>query len=285
MPRANVRGVGINYDVLGSQGPWILLTQGGRQDMELFRPLAQNLADGGYRVIIHDRRNSGLSDVCIDGEGSEDEIFADDMHELCSQLGALPVFACGGAGGSRHSILMALRHPGSVRALLLWWPSGSRDSAQELAERYYGEYITAARQGGMAAVCETPYFKERCELVPRNRDYLMSLDVDRYIETMSRWRQWFLDGADMPVIGVPEAAVRTLTMPACIIPGYDMIHPREIGENLARILPNAELHELPQQERPEDPEARQRARLDHQRRLADTFLAFLAKIGAAAPTA
>jgi pimeloyl-ACP methyl ester carboxylesterase len=278
LPIATVRGVGINYQVVGEHGPWVLLTQGGRQDMELFLPLARHFADAGYRVILHDRRNSGGSDISHDGEGSEDEIFADDMYELCSQLDALPVYACGGAGGSRHSILMALRHRGSTRALLLWWPSGSRESAEQLAETYYGQYITAAKQGGMSAVAATPYYQARIERVPANRDRLLAMDPDDFIETMERWRKFFLDGADLPVIGVDEAAVRTIMLPACIIPGYDTIHPRAVAENLARILPNAELHEVPPQERPEGEEARAQARLDHQRRLADVFLAYLSKI-------
>jgi hypothetical protein len=83
----------------------------------------------------------------------------------------------------------------------------------------------------------------------------------------------------MPVIGVPEETVRTITLPVCIMPGGDMIHPRQVAEDLARILPNAEFHDLPPQERPEDEEARLRARLEHQRRLSDTFIAFLKKHG------
>jgi pimeloyl-ACP methyl ester carboxylesterase len=277
VPTAAVRGVGIEYEVLGDTGPWILLTQGGRQDKELFRPLAEHLAAGGYRVIQHDRRNSGASDISIQGEGSEEEIFADDMYELCAQLGALPVIACGGAGGSRHSILLALRHPRSTRALLLWWPSGSRGAAENLAELYYGQYITAARSGGMQAVAETPYYAERISRVPANRERLLSLDVDQFIAAMERWRKFFLDGADLPVIGVNDETLKSVTLPTCIIPGYDFIHPQEIGESLARVLPNAELHYLPPQEQPQDPEARAKARQDHQHRLADTFLTFLEK--------
>jgi pimeloyl-ACP methyl ester carboxylesterase len=231
----------------------------------------------GYRVILHDRRNSGGSEISIAGVGSEEEIFADDMYELCSQIGALPVIACGGAGGSRHSILLALRHPGSVTGLLLWWPSGSRPAAENLAELYYGQFITAAQQGGMAGVAETPYYAERIARVPTNRARLMAIEVDQFIATMTRWRDFFLDGADMPVIGVDEATVHGITLPACIIPGYDMIHPREVAEALAGILPNSELHHLPPQERPEGDEARLRARLAHQQRLAGIFLAFLAK--------
>lgn len=272
-----MRGVGINYDVVGDHGSWILLIQGGRQDMELFLPLAENLAAAGHRILIHDRRNSGGSDIALGPEASEEEIFADDAYALCDQLGALPVIACGGAGGSRHCILMALQHPGAARGLLLWWPSGSRASAEQLAEQYYGQYIAAAQSGGMQAVLATPYYSERAARVPENRAKLLGLDPQEFIETMQRWRKFFLDGADMPVIGVPAQTVSSVTLPTCIIPGHDMIHPKEVGEALASILPNAELHHLPPLERPETDAARRQARLDHQRRLADVFLDFLAR--------
>ncbi|MGH2468932.1 MAG: alpha/beta fold hydrolase [Chloroflexota bacterium] len=277
MPRMITRGVGINYDVVGESGPWVLLIQGGRQDKELFRPLAEHLAAAGHRVILHDRRNSGASDIALSGEGAEEEIFADDAFALCQQLQALPVIACGGAGGSRHCILMTLRHPGAVRSLLLWWPSGGRPAAEQLAELYYGQFITAAETGGMAAVLETPYYAERCARVIDNRQRLLGLDTGEFVAVLRRWRQFFLDGADLPVIGVESATVRSITLPACIIPGHDIIHPQHIGEGLAGILPNAEVHRLPPLERPEDEHARQQARLDHQRRLADIFLDFLAR--------
>jgi pimeloyl-ACP methyl ester carboxylesterase len=275
MPQATVRGVSINYDVVGDSGPWLLLIQGGRQDVELFRPLAENLASAGHRVIIHDRRNSGASAIAIGDEASEDEAFADDAYELCAQLGALPVIACGGAGGSRHCILLTLRHPVSARCLLLWWPSGARPAAEQLAEQYYGQYIAAAEAGGMPAVLATPYYMELCARVPANCDRLLSTDLSRFISAMRRWRQHFLDGADMPVIGVAADAVRSITLPTCIVPGSDLIHPRHMAEALAGILPNAELHDLPALQRPDDKAERQRVRIEHQRRLADVFLDFL----------
>ena len=79
------------------------------------------------------------------------------------------------------------------------------------------------------------------------------------------------------MIGVDSDTLRTIAVPACIVPGHDMIHPRHIGEALAGILPNAELHELPPLERPADEAARRQARRSHQRRLADIFLDFLAR--------
>jgi pimeloyl-ACP methyl ester carboxylesterase len=284
MSRATVNGLSLNYEVLGDHGPWIVLTGGGRMDLEVFRPLGEHFANAGYRVVIHDRRNCGASDISITGEGSEEELFADDTYELLKQLGALPVYACGGAAGCRMSILLALRHPDAVRGLLLWWPSGGKHATQTLAQNYYGQYIKTAQEGGMAAVCETPYYSERIEQNPGNRERLMSIEAEDFIETMTRWRQFFLDSVDLPLIGVTEDAARSIKLPTCIIPGGDDIHPREVGENLGRLIPNAEMHHLPPRPTVEaGPGQEETSRSERQRPYADVFLPFLEKIAATTP--
>ena len=244
MPFANVRGVNINYEVIGNHGPWVALSPGGRRGLEGVEPLAVRLADAGHRVLIHDRRNCGVSDVVIDGNDSEYEIWADDLYELLSQLDALPAFVGGSSSGCRLSLLCALRHPEAVRGLLLWRVTGGRLAAARLAEQYYGQNITAAKQGGMAAVCETEHWKERIEARAENRDALMKMDPARFIGVMSHWREYFIRGADLPVIGATEAELKSITLPACIIPGNDNTHSRQTGENLGRILSNAEVHIL-----------------------------------------
>ena len=52
MPLANVRGVNINYKVLGDHGPWVALSPGGRRDLGGVEPLAKGVADAGHRVVI-----------------------------------------------------------------------------------------------------------------------------------------------------------------------------------------------------------------------------------------
>ena len=126
MPFTKIRGVNINYQVLGDTGAWVALSPGGRRDMSGIQTQAAALAALGYRVVIFDRRNCGASDVVIDGDESEYEIWADDVHELLSQLGALPAFVGGSSSGCRTSLLFALRHPSSVRGLLLWRVTGGR---------------------------------------------------------------------------------------------------------------------------------------------------------------
>jgi pimeloyl-ACP methyl ester carboxylesterase len=75
MPLAKVRGVNMNYKVLGNHGPWVALSPGGRRDISGIELLAGKVAETGHRVVVFDRRNCGASDVVIDGQDSEYEIF------------------------------------------------------------------------------------------------------------------------------------------------------------------------------------------------------------------
>jgi len=244
MPIANVRGVHINYQILGNSGPWVALSPGGRRDLSGIELLAGKVAETGYRVVIFDRRNTGASDVVIDGDDSEYEIWADDIHVLLHQLGALPAIVGGSSSGCRTALLFALRHPESVRALLLWRVTGGRFAGERLAEEYYGQFITAAKAGGMAGVCALEHWRERIAARPANRDALMKMDPARFIEVMSRWREYFLKGADLPVIGATEADLRSIEVPACIVPGNDLTHGRQTGEGLGRLLQKSEVHVL-----------------------------------------
>jgi pimeloyl-ACP methyl ester carboxylesterase len=239
-----IRGVNMNYKIIGDHGPWVALSPGGRRDISGIELLAGKVADTGYRVVIFDRRNCGASDVVIDGQDSEYEIWADDVHELLRQLGALPAVIGGSSSGCRTSLLFALRHPEAVKALLLWRVTGGRFACERLAQEYYGQYIEAAQRGGMAAVCEMEHWKERIAARPENRSALIKMDAQRFITVMSRWREYFLQGADLPVIGATEAELKTIKVPACIIPGNDLTHGRQTGENLGKLLQNSEVHVL-----------------------------------------
>src|SRR5262249_7563705 len=132
MPIAQVRGVNINYEVLGSGGPWVALSPGGRRALDNVKPLARRIADAGYRVLVHDRRNCGLSDIVIGADTSEYETWADDLYDLLSQLKAMPMVVGGSSSGCRLSLIFALKYPQAVRALLLWRRAPARGAARAL---------------------------------------------------------------------------------------------------------------------------------------------------------
>lgn len=244
MPTADVRGGTVAYEILGDTGPLVALSPGGRSPMEKIRPIAERIAQSGRRVMIHDRRNCGRSDVAFDGSPSENEMWVDDLHALLTQLNEGPVVIGGPSSGCRLALGFARRHPQSTRALLLWRLSGGPFAAAKLAEEYYGPYVAAARSGGMAAVCDTDFFKERIAENAGNQARLMAMPVTQFVEVMTRWRKVFDDSAAQPVLGASDADLKSISSPTCIIPGNDRIHSRAVGEAVHRLVPNSELHVL-----------------------------------------
>ena len=245
MPITKIRGVNINYQIIGEHGPWIMLTTGGRRSHDEFIPLAKKLAARGHRVVLHDRRNTGLSDVLIEGDAGEEVIWTEDMRELMQGLGALPAFFGGSSSGARTSILYALRNPQDVRGLLLLRVTGGPFAAERLPENYYEQYIRAARQGGMAAVCATEQYQDRIKASTRNAEYLKNLPAEKFIAVMSKWRDLFLAGVNHPVMGVTEQELRALEVPTIVIPGNDKTHASASGLVAHRMIPGSQLHRLP----------------------------------------
>jgi pimeloyl-ACP methyl ester carboxylesterase len=185
MPDATIRGVTLNYRVFGTSGPWIAFTPGSRRGFGELVTLAERIASAGYRVLLHDRRNCGASEVGIEPIASEHEIWADDFDLLCKQLGATPIWAGGSSAGARLALLFALRHPESVSGLLLWRVTGGAHAAEKLSQQYYGAFIALADKGGMEAVCASEHFAECIRARPSNRDRLMSMSPKDFIDTMA----------------------------------------------------------------------------------------------------
>jgi pimeloyl-ACP methyl ester carboxylesterase len=269
----------LNYEVVGEEGPWIVLTPGGRGDLDGIRYLGNRLAKEGYRILLHDRRNCGASEIRIEGELSEQEIWTDDVYALLKKLEATPVIAGGGSAGCRLSLLLALRHPEAVRGLLLWWITGGAVASTHLGHAYYGQFIEAAEKGGMEAVCQTDYFAARIDSNPHNRTYLLKLNPLDFIDTMSSWRDYFIEGARLPVIGASEKELESINLAACIVPGNDAVHPQSRGEHLHRLLSGSEIHYI--RTAPEQKELAGRDPKDIMRetgtRLGNIFVEFLSK--------
>jgi pimeloyl-ACP methyl ester carboxylesterase len=248
MPVASIRGVDIRYEILGERGPFVALQPGGRRAGSGVRSLAEKIAEAGNRVIAYDRRNTGASGIAIEGESENDE-WAEDLHELLGRIDALPAYIGGSSSGCRLAMILALRRPEDVRGLLLWRVTGGAYAAERLTNQYYTSHIEAAQQGGMAAVCAMEHWSEVIKANPASRAKLMAFDPQDFIARMTRWRRSFQAGADYPVIGLSPAQLRSMTMPTCIAPGNDRVHPRLPGQVAHRLMPNAEYHEVMSEDR------------------------------------
>jgi pimeloyl-ACP methyl ester carboxylesterase len=245
MPLTKINGVNINWQVIGERGPWVMATTGGRRGYDEFVPMAQKIARNGFRVMLHDRRNTGASDLWIDGDEGEEAPWLSDMHELMRQNDALPAFFCGSSAGARTSIRFYLKYPQAVRGLLLLRVTGGAFAAGRLPENYYGQFLKAAKEGGMAAVCAMDAWKERFKENPRGRDYLANLPVDKFIKVFTRWREVFEAGGKYPVMGVTEQELHSIKVPVMIIPGNDQTHSSASAAVAHKLIPGSQVHQLP----------------------------------------
>ena len=236
MPTMRVRGVDLVYEVLGDRGSWVTVTPGGRRGMAGERVLGATIAEAGYRVLLHDRRNTGASGIAISGE-SESMEQAEDLLALMRGLRTGPAFIAGSSSGARMSLLLARHHPETVKALLLWRVTGGPYAAKRLAYNYYEQFLDAVTAGGMQAVCATEHFAAMIAANPANREALLGLGAKKFAAGMQTWLESFRRDADYPVAGISPTEMRQMTLPAICIPGNDRVHPAAGAQAAHRLLP------------------------------------------------
>jgi pimeloyl-ACP methyl ester carboxylesterase len=282
MPTDMINGISMHYEVFGDKGPWVALSPGGRREGTAAAGLAKRMAAAGYRAVIFDRRNCGATEVSIGADQSESEVWANDLYALLKRLGASRVAAGGGSSGCRLAVLLALRHPEMVSALLLWRVTGGAHACKALAHQYYGAFIEAAEKGGMKAVCETEHFAGCIAANPRNRDILMGFEVEDFIRRMRDWSEYYIRDSDLPIIGASEKDLRSLKVPACIVPGNDWRHDPKVARRAAELIPTSEVHDLIRVQRDMDLGPHEDWD-DIEEDMANTFVKFLKQHAAAVP--
>jgi pimeloyl-ACP methyl ester carboxylesterase len=243
MPIKNIRGVDLVYEIVGSQGPLVTLTPGGRRGGGMEHELASLIAEAGFRVLLHDRRNTGASGIAFQGD-SESLEQAEDLLALLKALDAGPVYVAGCSSGARMSLLLARHHPAAVKALLLWRVTGGPYAAKRLAFNYYEQFLEVVEKGGMDAVCASEHFSAMIAANPVNRETLMGMGVAKFTAAMQRWLAGFNKDSGYPVAGITAPEMRAMTLPAIVIPGNDRVHPRAPGQAAQRLLPNSRYQEV-----------------------------------------
>ncbi len=249
MARIDVDGIGIEYELLGSEGaPAVALTGGGRFPKESpgISELANALAQGGKRVLLWDRPNCGASDLCFDAD-TESNLHARTLIKLIRTLDLGPTALAGGSAGSRVSLIAARMDPSQVSHLILWWLSGGPVGLVQLAYIYCGGDANIASWHGMQGVADSPNWADQIQRNPRARETLLSQDVDRYIATMQRWASAYQPSDGSPIPGMSVENFAALTMPVLILRSgsRDVSHTRATTEKVHDLIPHSELIDPP----------------------------------------
>jgi pimeloyl-ACP methyl ester carboxylesterase len=242
MPTIAINGCRIYYELMG-QGSPIALTPGGRRSMEAISAVGEKLA-AHHTVLLWDRRNTGKSDTFIGGD-SESATAADDLHVLLQELDLAPAAVGGYSAGARASLMLAIRHPESVRALFLWTLSGGQFASALMGYEYFIPLMFAVYKKGMEGIVKGNFRSGQFVRSERDVEYLRSMDPNEFLEVMRRWATTFHVHPDYPVFGATASELRDIKVPTLIFRGNDDFHPAEVSEAAHRCIPGSLLVEPP----------------------------------------
>jgi esterase len=232
---AMVNGVRLHHEERGSGAP-ILCIHGTSSSAIAWADAVGKLARLG-RVIAYDRRGCGRSGRPDPYERTSVAEHADDAAALLAALAAAPAVVIGRSYGATVATDVALRHPDSVRALVLLEGDGPRELAPAAAawvDALADRVRDVAARAGVDAVAEALICEVAGEGAWRSLPHeLRQVMTDNGPAILAELQgEWWLQ-AD-------AAALAKLEQPALLATAADSPPAlREPTEALAAVLPNA----------------------------------------------
>ena len=253
MPRANINGVKLHYEVSG-KGPAVVLCHGYSASHQVWMHQLPVLACN-HQVITIDQRGHGSSEAPSSPAAYSIPIFADDISHLLKHLGIGECSFVGHSMGGFVALQLALDHPQLINSLVLVgtysgpiYISGYADLRKQLEN--------IAQRDGMEAAFEynarhNPMAIKRFEKFPELREIvkrrMLETSLDGYIYS----------GRAMSQRPILTERLGEISAPALVVVGEEDTAFRQPSEILAGSIPNARLSVVatathtPQEETPE----------------------------------
>lgn len=205
----------VAYDVAGG-GPLVVCIPGMGSMRSVYRHLASDLIEAGYRVACMDLRGHGDSDATFDSYN--DGATADDTSALIEHLGGSAVIV-GNSMGAAAAVLSAAAQPAGVRGLVLIGPF-VRDIPTSLATRVL---LRALMAGPWAARAWLSYLPK---LFPARRGEEFQRIKDETADSLRRPRhraafvRTTRTSHEMAEAALPDVRVPTLVVMGSKDPDY-----------------------------------------------------------------
>jgi len=237
MPKANIGGIGVYYEVHGDGEPFTVINGHGGSVPSLYP--AVRVYAGEFRLVLFDNRGAGRSDA--PDIPYTMEMMADDLAGLLDAIGVGPTHLMGISMGGMIAQHVALRHPDMVRSLVLGsthcgGPVGKGAPDAEAA-RVIGEidgWPARERAREFLRLCVTPEFALRHpDMVERTVALLSEQPAVHH--GLRRQREAMMRHHTSGRL--PEITAPTLVLHG----GADRIVPVDNARALASGIPGAEL--------------------------------------------
>src|SRR2546425_5373816 len=131
MPRAQVNGISLYYEVTGD-GPPLVLVHGFACGIRSWDPQVKALSRS-HRIVTYDVRGHGISEAPRDAAEYSQAISVADLHALLVQLGIRRAAVGGLSMGGNIALNLALAHPTVVSALVIADTGAGSDDPAEWA--------------------------------------------------------------------------------------------------------------------------------------------------------
>jgi pimeloyl-ACP methyl ester carboxylesterase len=248
----NINGVKHSYEIMGENGPTVVVRSGGWLGMEIISKEV-NLLKRHARILAYDYRNCGDSGVLLEESESEFPLLVHDLHVLLEKLKMRPVYLAGSSLGAIFSLLYAATYPSEVKGIGLFnLPTDDISLAENLAWLRYRQFAEEATHNGMSGVVRLAegLFQPDKALTVTNpivkailrdegRKQLSESNPHEFSAIMNRWANTFVSDR-LWSAWLSDEDLRQIKTPVLIVPGLEKTHPIHTAERLHKQLINSE---------------------------------------------
>jgi proline iminopeptidase len=245
----SVDGATIFCESVGEGAPCVCLHGGPGTDASgLARTLALLAAELGLRLIFYDHRGHGRSEWVRVEQCTQDQLVSD-VEGVRRALGLGPVHILGISWGGFLGLMYAARHPSSIRTLAVVGASASRDFMRRAEDnarrRATAEQWAAYRALWDGSLTDDASFRRAFDTIRP----LYFFDPARAVENSAaragiRYRlavRKFIIEHEYATYDC-RAELARIACPTLVMVGrHDWICPMDQGEEIARLVPGAEL--------------------------------------------
>lgn len=237
---ADLSEVTLAYEISGA-GPRIVWAHGLGSSRAGDRDVIDALTED-FTVLSYDARGHAQSPPVTDESLYTYALLSRDLRELLDLVGWDRTAMAGASMGAATLARVAMEEPERVSALVMARPGTAGTPTAERVQMLFRLAGEALRAGGWDAVLRF--------LLTIPETAAVAGDAERVEALRDAWSLHDPASIAAALIGIPASAALTpevdpksITARVLVIPGNDLIHPREAGEAAAKAIPGARLAE------------------------------------------